>query len=1088
MEEGAAPSTIISSPETPPENKNNETDDFDVMEEVSIKEDNLDKDYADKTGVSSSSHNMEGENIDDVHVEPTFFSDEKGNLKFVNAVVRYPCTIFWGIMIACLVLTLLLIVIISRDGNPFSLGTEMDVDDVRSIQFDSLRLAQEEVVDIREKAAGAMSIPRQSEEADFTYWVFEGQQPEGVFGSVEAIEAMKEAFDLFMDDAQFDQYCLLKYPAKNGNATNGTSTEPYCDVPISPLTFYYASEWDSDKVAATIEQLKIPGNIETFNDLALCYTSGLFCEELAAQDISEEDIAFAIELGANLTDITSKWDMSGELVENITQVTELAAYLTKVDTFKGFVDFGYDTGFSVDNLVSKYSRGLLLWGGPLDDSNLTPEEKEDQEETEDDVRKDYVTDTFLDAMNDLAKSSTHRELNSYYFMGTLLLDVLLDIVTQDAMLAIISLVFVFIWLRVNTGSWFLSAVGIFEIMFSIPIAWFFFSVVFRIKFFAFLNALSIFIVAAIGADDIFIFMDAYKQSAHRHPENLSSLETRMSWVYRRTGIAMAISSATTCAAFLCTLITPLVTIQSFGIFAAFVILIDYFLVMTLFCTAVVIYHDRFEDRSCFGCCFTDCSKTNPTPTRAAQEILQSGSDEYTGDRVSNFFRTKVAGFILVPINRVILAVFFLSWLGVAIWQTTQIEAVKEAEQFLDEDHPLQKSITILNNEFPTADDDVPLKVYYAWGIGEVDRSSVNLLLDPENFGDSVFLESFNFNEQCQTELVNACEKLKTDPAYEGLIKRKGGVGEVYCFMEELAAYNVRGNLDDCEYVTQLGWQEENWQVSPDNLRSVMEGFLQERSCVESSETISGYYTNEIGWDGTSMRYAAIAVGSEVLDPFSQVPESETRREYDQFVALAAELDKNISQACGVGEVIMTDLDEKFIFMNNQSIYVQTAVQAAILGVVIAFTVLLFATRVLHIAFFASLSIMSVLVSVTGTMVMMGWELGSIESILIGIIAGFSVDYVVHLAHAYEVAEGDTAARLRSAFGDMGISVMNGMITSIGASIPLFLCQLQFFAKFGTFLCFTIMFSWLFANFAFTSVLATFKIPIKKSEGCFGFRL
>jgi predicted RND superfamily exporter protein len=101
--------------------------------------------------------------------------------------------------------------------------------------------------------------------------------------------------------------------------------------------------------------------------------------------------------------------------------------------------------------------------------------------------------------------------------------------------------------------------------------------------------------------------------------------------------------------------------------------------------------------------------------------------------------------------------------------------------------------------------------------------------------------------------------------------------------------------------------------------------------------------------------------------------------------------------------------------------------------------------------------MSVLVSVVGVMVMLGWELGSIEATLIGIIAGFSVDYVVHLAHAYEIAKGDTYSRLTEAFSDLGISVFNGMITSVGASIPLFFCQLQFFAKFGTFLCLVIAF-------------------------------
>merc|ERR1712176_987256 len=198
------------------------------------------------------------------------------------------------------------------------------------------------------------------------------------------------------------------------------------------------------------------------------------------------------------------------------------------------------------------------------------------------------------------------------------------------------------------------------------------------------------------------------------------------------------------------------------------------------------------------------------------------------------------------------------------------------------------------------------------------------------------------------------------------------------------------------------------------------------------------------------------------------------------IKIGNEANQILSQKCG-GNVITTDLNEKFVFMNNQSIYIKTAVQSSILGVVIAFVVLLISTQVFHLAFFASVSICAVLVSVVGVMVMLGWSLGSIESTLIGIIAGFSVDYVVHLAHAYEIAEGDTYERVTEAFSDLGISVFNGMVTSVVASIPLFFCQLQFFAKFGTFLCLTIAFSWIFANFGFMAVLAQFKIPVKNDK-------
>ena len=46
-----------------------------------------------------------------------------------------------------------------------------------------------------------------------------------------------------------------------------------------------------------------------------------------------------------------------------------------------------------------------------------------------------------------------------------------------------------------------------------------------------------------------------------------------------------------------------------------------------------------------------------------------------------------------------------------------------------------------------------------------------------------------------------------------------------------------------------------------------------------------------------------------------------------------------------------------------------------------------------------------------------------------------------------------------------------MATSVIASVPLFLCTLAFFVKFGAFLCLTIAFSWLFANLGSMSCLA-----------------
>merc|ERR1712038_1401274 len=106
--------------------------------------------------------------------------------------------------------------------------------------------------------------------------------------------------------------------------------------------------------------------------------------------------------------------------------------------------------------------------------------------------------------------------------------------------------------------------------------------------------------------------------------------------------------------------------------------------------------------------------------------------------------------------------------------------------------------------------------------------------------------------------------------------------------------------------------------------------------------------------------------------------------------------------------------------NNQRIYRTSAVSGSMIGVTVAFVVVFISTRKVHLALFATLSILAVRLGVIGSVTMLGWTLGTIEAILISILAGFSVDYVIHLAHAYYHAEGDVNERVIAAYGDMGI--------------------------------------------------------------------
>lgn len=68
----------------------------------------------------------------------------------------------------------------------------------------------------------------------------------------------------------------------------------------------------------------------------------------------------------------------------------------------------------------------------------------------------------------------------------------------------------------------------------------------------------------------------------------------------------------------------------------------------------------------------------------------------------------------------------------------------------------------------------------------------------------------------------------------------------------------------------------------------------------------------------------------------------------------------------------------------------------------------------------------------------GWEFGTFESMNAIIIIGLSVDYVVHLANSYaESHQTDKSKRVEDMLTTIGVSVLGGGLTTLGAGVFLF---------------------------------------------------
>ena len=114
------------------------------------------------------------------------------------------------------------------------------------------------------------------------------------------------------------------------------------------------------------------------------------------------------------------------------------------------------------------------------------------------------------------------------------------------------------------------------------------------------------------------------------------------------------------------------------------------------------------------------------------------------------------------------------------------------------------------------------------------------------------------------------------------------------------------------------------------------------------------------------------------------------------------------------------------------------------------------------------------VGVVGIIPLAGWKLGVLESLNLTLVVGLAVDYVVHLADGYVQSRHHSRQdKIRDMLGHVGVSVLSGASTTIGASMFMLAAKILFFFQFGIFMFCTIALSILYALFLFPTLLGVF---------------
>ena len=320
---------------------------------------------------------------------------------------------------------------------------------------------------------------------------------------------------------------------------------------------------------------------------------------------------------------------------------------------------------------SPYTRSLMFIGWPYQGYNSTKDKKNDQIDKIDKL----ITDTFGKILNEKYKDGV-GSMQFYYNNPALYGDSITKQVVLDMMLSVASFVFIFLFMWLQTGSLWLTSWAIFSIVSSFNITNLIYRVIFDYRYIGIFHVLSIFIILGIGADDIFVFMDTWKQS---QVNNYKSLSHRMSDVYRRAAKAMFITSFTTMMAFLSNVSSPLLAISSFGLFSGILVFINYCSVILFFPPVVVLHHVSRKGRCCCGPMCGRGTSLSDRPSESRENLETNDSEKKTiTERMIDFFGGWFFRNVIThSIVRWIVLLVFVGIIGVSIGFATQLEPDKE---------------------------------------------------------------------------------------------------------------------------------------------------------------------------------------------------------------------------------------------------------------------------------------------------------------------------------------------------------------------------------------------------------------------------
>ncbi|KRX22554.1 Protein dispatched -like protein 1 [Trichinella nelsoni] len=547
------------------------------------------------------------------------------------------------------------------------------------------------------------------------------------------------------------------------------------------------------------------------------------------------------------------------------------------------------------------------------------------------------------------------------------------------------------------------------IIMSLGVANFLYTIVFNVRFFPFINLLTLIMVIGIGADDAFILHQAWKVAEKEDGENSSEDVIRNTLSHAST--AMFVTSATTAAAFFSNLLSPIVVLRCFGLFAGIAILCNYMFTI-LWLPAVIVLLRRYNCKRDSGCKLNIASRLFTVNT-----MSEYGNNLASPSRLLVKFISEFDTMLMLIVGGVGLAAALAFFVGPSL-QLPHIDHF----QFFKMSHPTERWPFEQKKRFAFTEKaaDLPMIMSVVWGLRE---ESSPKQFEPTDYGQLEILPFTLGNNVSVKWMMQFCSRIAAQPFTNALKLASTASCFLPSFISSLQEENC--GTDRC-----CGDYVDNFNASQFE-RCLRKTMIEYRPFLEQPD--SGLLMGPL-FDRRTNRLAVVIVTYISTYNFSYAF-NEMRQFHDEIGSwMEKELETAPEELQGGWFVIV---------------------------------VLLLTTRNVLVITMAMMTIVAVILTLSVCLVLLEWQLNVIESTTLTLATGLSFDYTLHYAATYLLVRRTGSRKpVEEIFCKVGSPVFMSMLTTAVGGLCMTFSSVYAYYQVGVFMLLLASISWGYATFLF----------------------